>query len=134
MKSTHRRLLAPAIALLGAFMQSALAHHTYAMFDNSGTRSVTGTIAKLEWKNPHVYIWMYVPSTAEQGKYDLYAFENGSPSVLSARGWTPTIIKAGDQITIEYWPLKDGRNGGHFEQATFADGHKLRGAGGPGRF
>ena len=117
-----------------AGVSSAFAHHTYAMFDGSGTRTVAGTVAKLEWKNPHVYIWVYVPSKEDAGKYDLYAFENGSPSVLSARGWTPTAMKAGDKVTVEYWPLKDGRNGGHFEQATFADGHTLHGAGGPGRF
>jgi hypothetical protein len=126
------RILALVVALAG--VSTTFAHHTYAMFDGSGTRTVAGTVAKLEWKNPHVYIWVYVPSKEDASKYDLYAFENGSPSVLSARGWTPTAMKAGDKVTIEYWPLKDGRNGGHFEQATFADGHTLRGAGGPGRF
>ena len=135
MKSTHRRALWPLVlALSGAGAPSVFAHHTYAMFDGTATRTVSGTVAKLEWKNPHVFLWVYVPSKENTGKYDLYAFENGSPSVLSDHGWTATVLKPGDKLTIEYWPLKDGRNGGHFEKATFADGHSLRGAGGPGRF
>src|SRR5262245_45543057 len=107
MNPTHRRILfALAFMALVAQSQTGFAHHTYAMFDGSATRTVTGTVAKLEWKNPHVYLWVYVPSTENPGKYDLYAFENGSPSVLSDRGWTPTVMKAGEKVTIEYWPLK----------------------------
>jgi hypothetical protein len=120
-------------ALLGG-SETGQAHHTYAMFDRSATRTVSGTVAKLEWKNPHVYLWVYVPNKEQAGKYDLWAFENGSPSVLSARGWSPTVFKAGDKITVEFWPLKDGGRGGHFEKATLPDGHMLEGAGGPGRF
>src|SRR5262245_10628958 len=126
MNSKHRRVLWPLVLVLSG-IGSALAHHTYAMFDGTATRTVSGTVAKLEWKNPHVYLWIYVPSKESAGKYDLYTFENGSPSVLSDRGWTPTTLKPGDQVTIEYWPLKDGRHGGHFEKATFADGHSLKG-------
>jgi Family of unknown function (DUF6152) len=114
-------------------LSAALAHHSYAMFDGSGTRKVSGTVAKLEWKNPHVFVWIYVPSQEHAGKYDLWAFENGSPSVLSGRGWNSTSLKAGDKITLEYWPLKAGGFGGHFEKATFPDGRTLVGAGGPGR-
>jgi Family of unknown function (DUF6152) len=114
-------------------LAAAVAHHSYAMFDGSGTRTVSGTVAKLEWKNPHVFVWVYVPSREHPGKYDLWAFENGSPSVLSGRGWNSTTLKAGDKITVEYWPLKSGEIGGHFEKATFPDGHTLVGAGGPGR-
>lgn len=122
--------LAPIAAL---FASAAPAHHSYAMFDGSGTRTVNGTVAKLEWANPHVFVWVYVPNPKKPGSYDLWAFENGSPSVLSARGWSKQALKAGDKVTVEYWPLRDGRNGGHFEQATFPDGRILHGAGGPGR-
>jgi hypothetical protein len=141
MHRTSRRIwarralvLLPFWAALLASSAMAQAHHTYAMFDGSGTRTVSGTVAKLEWKNPHVYLWVYVPNKEQAGKYDLWAFENGSPSVLSARGWSPTVLKAGDKITVEFWPLKSGGMGGHFEKATLPDGRVIEGAGGPGRF
>lgn len=119
---------------MSLFPSATQAHHSYAMFDSAATRRVSGTIAKLEWKNPHVFLWIYVPRANAPGKYDLWAFENGSPSALSVRGWDPASFKPGERITVEYWPLRDGRPGGHFEKGTFADGHSLNGAGGPGRF
>jgi hypothetical protein len=141
MHRTSRRIwadralaLLPFWAALFAGSEMTQAHHTYAMFDRSSTRTVNGSVAKLEWKNPHVYLWVYVPSKEQAGKYDLWAFENGSPSVLSARGWNPTVLKPGDKITVEFWPLKDGGIGGHFEKVTLSDGHVLEGVGGPGRF
>ena len=112
----------------------ASAHHSYAMFDSSSTRTVVGTVAKLEWKNPHVFLGVYVAKPGAPGEHDLWAFENGSPTGLSARGWTRGSFKTGEKVTIEYWPLRNGAKGGHFERATWADGRKLTGAGGPGRF
>jgi hypothetical protein len=109
----------------------AAAHHSYAMFDGTRTMTVKGTVAKLEWTNPHVFIWMYVPSPAAQSGFDLYAFENGSPNVLARAGWSKDTFAAGEALTVEYWPLLDGRTGGHFREATRADGSTLRGAGGP---
>jgi|SRR6185436_13913971 len=110
---------------------SASAHHSYAMFDGSRTLTVNGTVAKLEWMNPHVFVWIYVPNPKAKDGYDLYAFENGSPNVLMRLGWTKTVLNVGEKITVEYWPLKDGRNGGHFLKATRAQGQVLYGAGGP---
>jgi len=101
------------------------------MFDASKKRMVSGTVAKLEWMNPHVFLWVYVPNKDNPGKYDLYAFENGAVSALIRLGWSSTAIKAGDKITVEYWPLKDGRKGGHCDKATLAGGRILYGAGGP---
>ncbi len=108
----------------------ALAHHSYAMFDGANTRTVSGTVAKLEWTNPHVFLWIYVPKPAGTG-YDLYAFENGSVGVLMRLGWSKESFKAGDKVSVEYWPLKDGRPGGHFHKATYSNGTVIEGAGGP---
>jgi len=108
------------------------AHHTYAMFDDSRTATVQGTVAKLEWTNPHVYIWIYVPKAHEPGEYELFAFENASVNVLTRIGWTKRMLKIGEKIAVEYYPLKDGRAGGHFIKGTLADGRVVQGAGGPG--
>ena len=110
----------------------AWAHHSYAMFEGAKTLSVNGSVAKLEWMNPHVYLWIYVRNASAPSGYDLYAFENGSTGVLSRLGWSKSTFTVGEPISVEYWPLKDGRNGGHFVKATHADGRVEHGAGGPG--
>jgi hypothetical protein len=111
---------------------AAWAHHSYAMFDGTKTLTVHGTVAKIEWSNPHVYVWVYVPNPAAATGYDLYAFENGSTGVLSRLGWSNSTFTVGEKIAVEYWPLKDGRNGGHYVKGTHADGRVAPGAGGPG--
>ena len=108
------------------------AHHSYSMFDASRMQTVTGTVAKLDYNNPHVFVWLYVPKADSPGKYDLYAFENGSINTLSRLGWSATALKPGEKITVDYWPLKDGRPGGHYNKGTLANGRVLLGAGGPG--
>jgi hypothetical protein len=105
----------------------AMAHHSYAVFDLKKRLTVAGTVAKFEWTNPHSYLWVYVPRPGSPKEYDLYGFENGSPTMMSRQGWTKSVLKAGDRVSIEYSPLKDGRQGGHLARVTFADGRVLRG-------
>jgi hypothetical protein len=103
----------------------ALAHHTYAMFDTSRELSVSGVVAKFEWKNPHTYLWVYVASQTEAGKYDAWAFENGSPSLLSKLGWNKESVKPNDKVTVTYAPLRNGKPGGHCVKVTLPDGRGL---------
>lgn len=130
MLKAEGKMMCMALLLLTS-MSGAQAHHTYAMFDGSHMQTVSGTVAKLEWTNPHVFVWLYVPSPHDPGKYDLYAFENGSPNAITKLGWSNTSLRAGDKITVGYWPLRDGRKGGHLATAAFADGRVLRAVGGP---
>jgi hypothetical protein len=116
-------------AVLLAAVGIAQAHHTYALFDGSRKLTVSGTVAKLEWTNPHTFVWLYVASAENSGKYDLYAFENGSPNAVTKAGWTKSSLQTGDQITVEYAPLRDGRKGGHLISVRLADGHVLGGVG-----
>lgn len=112
--------------LMSGFSTLGIAHHTYSMFDPSRQLSVSGTVAKFEWKNPHTYIWVYVPGSADPSKYDLYAFENGPPMVLAKEGWSSEVLRANDRITVEYAPLRDGKPGGHCYKVILADGRSLR--------
>jgi hypothetical protein len=105
----------------------AVAHHSYAVFDLTKRLTVAGTVAKFEWTNPHSYLWVYVPRPGSPKEYDLYGFENGSPTMMTRQGWTSSVLKAGDRVSIEYSPLKDGRQGGHLARVTFADGRVLSG-------
>ena len=120
------------IGLLSALLTTSVwAHHSYAMFDGTRRLTVVGTVAKLEWMNPHVFIWVYVPNAKAATGYDLYGFSNASTNVLSRAGWTPSTLKPGEKVTVEYWPLRDGRTGGQFIQATHEDGHVTVGKGAP---
>ena len=132
MIASHRTSRAIVAALGLGIAAGAAAHHSYAMFEVARTATVTGTVAKLEWTNPHVFIWVYVPNAARDNGFDLYAFENGSPNVLLKRGWSKETFTVGEKLSIAYWPLADGRTGGHFAVATRVDGSVIRGAGGPG--
>lgn len=119
------KIISAIAGVLLSFALPVFAHHSYAVFDLSKSASVDGAVAKLEWTNPHTFVWMYVRS--KTGEYQLYSFENGSVSMLKRFGWTQTTFRVGERITLEYFPLKDGRNGGYFIKATHADGRVTTG-------
>lgn len=118
--ATRRGWLRRFTALLGLWCLPALAHHSYAAYDLARPASIQGTVAKLEWMSPHIFVWMYVPRKG--GGHDLFSFESGSAAMLKRYGWTPQTLRAGETITVEYFPLKDGGKGGYFFTATHADG------------
>lgn len=121
-----RALGAGVIVAVLAATGPASAHHSYAMFDQSRTITVPGTIAKVEWQDPHVFFWAYVSDG--KGGYDLYGFESASINNLARQGWTTKTLKVGDKVAIAYSPLRDGRHGGFFRGARFADGSTTPGA------
>jgi hypothetical protein len=123
------KTLVAAISIL--LSSPAWGHHSYAMFDGSKTLTVSGTVAKLEWSNPHVYIWIYVPNARSPTGHDLYGFSTASTNVLSRHGWSRNTLKAGEKVSVDYWPLKDGRTGGQFVRAVHDDGRVTWGRGGP---
>jgi len=119
MNRSRKSGLAMALVLLG-MATPALSHHSYALFDMSQRRTIDGVVAKLEWTNPHTFVWLYVKG---KNGYDLYSFESSGVAELRRYGWTPVTLAPGEKLTVEYFPLKDGRNGGAFIRAMHADGH-----------
>ncbi|HEX4024310.1 MAG TPA: DUF6152 family protein [Steroidobacteraceae bacterium] len=114
-------------ALAGA--GRAQAHHSFALFDHVHRITVSGTVAKFEWTNPHVFIHLDVPAGNGTKRY---AVECASPNVLTRIGWKFNDIKAGDKVTLLINPLRDGDAGGMLEQATLADGRTLGDGNPPG--
>lgn len=106
---------------------TAAAHHSYAMFDKTRSVVVEGSIAKVEWINPHSFVWMYVKKENKPGEYELFGFENAGVSGLTLNGWTRDSVKTGDQVSIRYFPLRDGRPGGYLIWVERADGTRLMG-------
>jgi hypothetical protein len=122
-----RLAMLAAVVLAGAF--AAIAHHSFAMFDQSKQVTLNGTVTAFEWTNPHAYIEIDVPD--EKGAVKHWSVELGSPSILMQSGWKYRDLKHGDKVTLKISPLKDGRPGGLLVQATLPDGRVL--GNGPGR-
>jgi hypothetical protein len=124
MRQNLRNGLAMAFGLL-LLAFPALAHHSAtAEFDSSKSFSVKATITKLEWVNPHVY--MYADVTDESGKVIPYSFETGPPGNLRRAGVVRTMFNVGDVVTIEAAVAKDGsKHLGLLKAVHFADGHTI---------
>ena len=103
----------------------ALAHHSFAMFDRDKDVTMSGTVTEFEWTNPHVWIHMSVPDQA--GKAVVWSFEMQAIQADMSLGWRSDSVKAGDKVSIEFHPLKDGSRGGQLVSATLANGQHLGG-------
>lgn len=100
------------------------AHHAFsAEYDENKLVTVSGTVSKFEWTNPHV--WLYVHGKDESGKVTHWRFEMGSPNGLIHRGWQHTALKEGDQVTVEGFCAKSGGNVANAGVVTMPDGRKL---------
>jgi hypothetical protein len=119
-----RATIACAVALT-LVASSAWAHHSYAMFDRSKTVTLNGTIREFRWTNPHSWIQLTVPG--DNGVTDEWSVEMGSPFELLRVGWTAKSVRAGDKVSIQVHPVKDGTKGGGFVSGADADGHALGG-------
>lgn len=119
--------LAPVIAvmLMLGMACSVQAHHSFAMFDKEQPTAVKGVVSKVEWRNPHVFIFVDVPDG--KGGTTQYAVECNSPNVLMRIGWKRSTLKVGDEVTIDFYPLRDGRPGGLLDGVTLANGERLAG-------
>jgi hypothetical protein len=116
---TLRRLFALTAALGLAFAGPALAHHSFAMFDSAKVVTLTGTVKDFQWTNPHVVLW--VLTDAEDGKQpEEWTLELTSPGNLTRMGWSRHSLNAGDKVSVELSPLRDGTHGGSLRKATLA--------------
>jgi len=119
-----KTVLAALIAVLILLPISLAAHHAFAAeFDRAKTVKVQGAVVKLEWTNPH--IWIYVDAKDEKGAIVHWQCEGGSPNTLTRQGWTEESLKQGDQVTIDGYRAKDGSNTCNSSSVTLADGKKL---------
>jgi hypothetical protein len=114
---------AAAFATTLALGAPALAHHSFAMFDQSKQVTLKGTVKEFQWTNPHAWIEVAVPNA--QGGSDVWGVELNSPNNLIRQGWKRTAMKPGDKVTVIINPLKDGSKGGLFNAVTLADGSTL---------
>jgi hypothetical protein len=114
-------MLAAAVLLTAA---PAFAHHAFsAEFDANTPIKLEGTVAKMEWVNPHS--WIYVDVKKPDGTIEQWKIEGGTPNALFRRGFTKDSLKSGTAIVVTGFRAKDGTLKGNGRDLTFPDGRKL---------
>jgi hypothetical protein len=127
MKGARRAALVSA-ALVGLAAGPALAHHSFAMFDNEHQTKIEGTVTDFQWTNPHVYIQLAIPEAG--GKVRTYTVECANPGILNRVGWKFNIVKPGDKLKVVVAPLRDDPNsGGLLHEMVLPDGKVLSNGG-----
>ena len=100
-----------ALALLCMVANTAMAHHSFGMFDITREMWIEGTVKEFQWNNPHAWIQVLVPGE-NAGEVVEWSLEGGSPNILSRNGWNRTVLQAGDKVRVLIYPLKNGKPGG----------------------
>jgi uncharacterized protein DUF6152 len=120
-----KRVAQALAGLLAATLGSSVrAHHSTAIFEWGKEAQVEGTVEEFQWTQPHGFIWLKVHG--DSGKVEQWGFEGMSPSWLGRHDWTSRSLTAGEKISLTYYPLKDGRNGGFFVRVTLPGGRTLQ--------
>lgn len=115
--------------LFGAFLavavaRSVSAHHSFAAeFDATKPVMLSGTVTKLEWTNPH--IWVYLDVKDDRGAVQAWQCEGGAPNTLTRNGWSKDSLKSNDQVTIDGFRAKDGSKTCNLRIIKFADGRSV---------
>ena len=100
------------------------AHHSFAAeFDVQKPVTLTGTVARVAWTNPHAHFYLDVKD--EAGKVTAWDLEMGSPNALMRRGWSRRSLNAGDKVTVDGYLAKDGSPLANARSVTLSDGRKL---------
>lgn len=99
------------------------AHHSVsAEFDLSRRITLQGRVSKIEWMNPHVYLYVDVQTGAKTANW---ACETAGPNTLARQGLSRTSLKIGDRVTVVGYRARDGANVASAREVVLADGRKL---------
>jgi hypothetical protein len=112
------------VLLVGAGVP-AVAHHSFAAFDQSREVTVKGQVTQFQWTNPHA--WLMVKVKGANGQDEEWSFEMISPNVLRRMGWKKDSLKIDDQITVTANPAKDGSRFGLMLTVVGPDGSPIGG-------
>ena len=103
---------------------SMLAHHSFdAEFDRNRPVKLMGEVTKIEWTNPH--IWVFLDVKDENGKVSNWGVEGGAPNALFRNGWRKDSLKIGDSLTVEGSRAKDDSLRANASRVTLPDGRTV---------
>ena len=115
------------VAIGGALVLSAAAvsaHHSFAAeFDANKPVQLRGTVARVEWINPHT--WIHIDVKEADGTTVRWMIEGGTPNTLLRRGLTKASLPEGTEIVVDGYRAKNGLNRANGRDVTFPDGRKL---------
>jgi hypothetical protein len=118
------RLFLTAAAVLLLVPVSLLAHHAFAAeFDATKPVKLRGTVAKMDWINPHA--WIHIDVKATDGKLTRWMIEAAAPNAMLRRGFDQNSLPIGTEILVEGYQAKDGANRANGSSITYPDGKKL---------
>jgi hypothetical protein len=119
--------LAIAVGIVSLLAIPVLAHHPFSTdFDWKQPVTVSGTVTKVEWENPHAHF--YVDAKGAEGNSVTWTFEMGNLSQLKQAGWKKDTLKLGDTVFIDAWMAKTKSNTGNVKSVRLYDGRELSGA------
>ena len=123
-----------AVFAVGVFAAAVpmLAHHSFsAEFDNSKPVKLQGTVTKIDWLNPHIWIYLDVKDD-KTGAVANWQCEGGPPNTLTRNGWTKNDLKKGDTVSITGTHAKDASNTCNASSIVLPDGrHVFAGSSNP---
>jgi len=124
------RVIGTVMAVAGALAMSswqapALAHHSFAAYDQAVTKSVSGTLKEFDWNAPHSGIT--VAYLDEKGEEQELAVTTGAPSTIARQGFKPKDFKVGSKVTLSWHPNRNGLPGGEMTELKLDDGRVLNG-------
>ena len=118
---------AVAVLLIVGASAAAYAHHSFAaQYDDKKPVKMSGHVTKVEWTNPHVYLYIDVPGKA--GKTTNWGFEMGPPHMLQKSGWKRNSLKIGEVIEVDGWLARDGSNSGNARRVKRSSTGEVLGA------
>ena len=111
-------------ALLMMVVAEAAAHHSFAVFfDETKSVTVSGSVTAFRFTNPHAII--EITRRTPQGQVETWRAETNAVTLLRRRGWTADSLKAGDMVTIDGWPSRDGSHYLRVRRVVRSDGTVL---------
>jgi hypothetical protein len=117
-KSFRALRVAALAACLAVGPMVAQAHHSFAaQYDSNKPVKMDGVVTKVEWTNPHVYIYIDVTDAATK-KVANWAFEMGPPHMLQKSGWKRNSLAIGEEVGVEGWLARDGSNSANARRVT----------------
>jgi hypothetical protein len=118
------RVLIIAAALLSTGPVTVTAHHSFAAeFDANRPIALTGVVQRMEFSNPHS--WIYLDVTTDAGDVQQWAIEGAAPNALLRRGWSRSSLPAGTVIQVRGFQARDRTNRAAGQQITLPDGSQL---------
>lgn len=113
------------VLAISTFSLPLLAHHGNAVYDDTKTITLKGTVTQWAWANPHCILHLDV--TDDSGQVVSWIVETENPTSMFNIGWTKTSMKPGDQVTVTALPVKNGKPIGRIVDILLPNGQKLIG-------